>query len=71
MSLKNLLVDKKHPKGSPLLGRFISSTVCSLGHNIVIMEHESWDEDWLTCSVCGARFIPASMIGEDTEVVRI
>ena len=69
--LPNWLADSAHPLGSPLLGRLTSATVCALGHEVVEMDHPEWDESWVACAVCGARFMPASFIDEDTEVVRV
>lgn len=66
-----LVRDKNHPRGSPLLGKILSRTVCALGHEIVIMDMDTWDEKWLACSVCGARFMPADMIDDDTDIVKI
>jgi len=57
-TMKNLLYWKKHPKKSPLLGWIINHTLCILGHELVIMELENWDEAWVACARCGARFIP-------------
>lgn len=69
--LLNELRDDKHPKGSPILGRILSATACRLGHNVVVMELDTWDEPWFACSVCGARFLPEDALSDDTEVVAI
>lgn len=71
LRLRDYVIDKEHPKGSPLIGRILSATVCQLGHDIGVMEYRHWDEDWLACATCGARFLPASAIDEDTEVIEI
>lgn len=69
--VKNLLWDNQHPKKSPLLGILLSRTVCALGHEVAAMHHEPWDEPWLACPVCGARFVPVSSMADDYDVVRI
>lgn len=71
MRLHKYVYDREHPLRSPALGSLISRTLCLLGHRISVMELESWDEPWLACSVCGARFMPADVITDDTEVVKI
>lgn len=65
------LYDERHPKRSPMLGRFLSATVCAIGHRVVVMELDAWDEPWLACSVCGARFVPESLMADDYDVVQI
>lgn len=67
-SLRDLLYDPYHPLNSPLLGRLVSRTVCRISHSIEVLQTEEWDEPWYACRVCGARFLPADAIGEDTEV---
>lgn len=70
--LRKLIRDKKHPKGSPLLGKLLSATACAMGHGqLVMMESDQWDDRWITCSVCGARFVPESLLSDDFEVVRV
>lgn len=70
-TLLDHLYDPKHPRKSPVLGRFLSRSLCRLGHSVVEMELDSWDEPWLACSVCGARFFPAEAISDETDVVYI
>ena len=65
--MSDLLYDSAHPLRSPLLGRVVSSTLCVLGHNVVVMNHEEWDEEWLACATCGARFMPTSMLSESDD----
>lgn len=60
--------DPAHPHRSPLLGRFLSATLCTFGHSVVVMDHDPWDQTWLACSVCGARFMPAAILADDAEV---
>jgi len=63
-----ILYDPAHPLRSPLLGKIVSRTACALGHKIVIMDHERWDESWMACATCGARFATESMLtADDTE----
>jgi hypothetical protein len=56
------LYDPKHPLKSPILGRLVSKTVCAMGHDFVMMELDTWEEPWITCSICGARTIPKSYL---------
>jgi hypothetical protein len=67
ITLREWLYDPAHPLGSPALGRFVSLTLCALGHNVVVMDSETWDEPWLACSVCGARFLPESMLSDEKQ----
>ncbi|QLD84631.1 hypothetical protein HWV23_02800 [Natronomonas halophila] len=70
-SLFDHLYNECHPLRSPILGRFLSATVCALGHEVVVMKLDTWDEPWLACSVCGARFAPESIMADDYDVVKI
>lgn len=69
--MSGLLYDSKHPLRSPLLGRITSATLCAMGHTVVEMDHEEWDDTWLACAVCGARFVPLEAMADDYEVVEI
>lgn len=69
--LKALLHDESHPKGSPLLGLILSRTVCAVGHDVVEMEIEAWDQPWLACPCCGARFLPVDAMADDYDVVKV
>jgi len=62
--MSNLLYDRKHPIRSPLLGKFLSATLCLLGHRVVVKSWDRWERDWVACAVCGARFIPADALSD-------
>lgn len=71
MNITDYLHDEEHPRRSPLLGIILSRTVCAAGHNVKEMELDTWDEPWLACSTCGARFLPVSVMADDYDVVEV